>query len=160
MVSDWVLVDWFLFSIPSHNWHTKLKTLISFSLWDNEGNIQKFIFLVTAKSSNLPSFLALTSERKVQLTLAWARFVGLIEPQILMGLGTLPHVSLTLYCPKTCYWCPLSTYTLEPPGKIITEIHHSLTPTPSPKFTQNIELHQRRISLDRTERCARVFVLK
>ena len=53
----------------------------------------------------IASFLTLTPERKVQSTCAWSHFVGLIEPQILMGLGTLPHASLILYCPKTSkFW--------------------------------------------------------
>ena len=63
--------------------------------------MQNFMVLVTAKNTNLPSFLALTPERKVQLTCAWSHFVGLIELQILICLGTLKHVSMIRYCPKT-----------------------------------------------------------
>ena len=88
-------------SIPSQKMSTTMKTFISFSLWDNEGNMQNFMVLVTAKNTNLPSFLALTPERKVQLTCAWPHFVGLIELQILICLGTLKHVSMLRYWPKT-----------------------------------------------------------
>ena len=63
--------------------------------------MENFYVLVTAKSSSLPSFLTLTPERKVQSTCVWSHFVGLIEPQLLIGLGTLPHVCMILYCPNT-----------------------------------------------------------
>ena len=56
--------------------------------------MQNFMVLVTAKNKNLPSFFALTPERKVQLTFAWSHFVGLIEQQILICLETLKHVSM------------------------------------------------------------------
>ena len=63
--------------------------------------MENCIVLVSAKNPNLPSFLDLTPERKVQLTYVWSHFLGLIEPQFLIYLGTIPHVSMILYCPKT-----------------------------------------------------------
>ena len=44
-----------------------------------EGNIPVGQKNVTPKTPNLPSFLALTPERKDRLTLFWSRFVDLIE---------------------------------------------------------------------------------
>ena len=70
--------------------------------------MQNFIVLVTAKSPNLPSLWALNPERRVQLTCAWSHFVGLMKPQLLIFLGTLPHVSMILYCLKTSQFLMVS----------------------------------------------------
>ena len=48
--------------------------------------------LVTTKSSNLPSFWALTPERKVQLICAWSYIVGLTAPHLLKPIGKLSNL--------------------------------------------------------------------
>ena len=63
--------------------------------------MENFYVLVTAKSSNLPSFLTLTPERKVQSTCAWSHFVGLIEPNLLKPFGKVSTVITILYNLKT-----------------------------------------------------------
>ena len=52
-----------------------------FSFGVIEGNLSLLQINVTPKTPNLPSFWALSRERKVQLTCSWSHFVGLIETQ-------------------------------------------------------------------------------
>ena len=86
-----------------HNWCTPLKTPIHFSLPEILRVICSYVrVLLTTKSSNLPSFWALTSECKVQSTCAWSHIVGLKEPHLLKPFGKLSNLLITiLYNLKT-----------------------------------------------------------
>ena len=64
--------------------------------------MENFIVLITAKTPNEASFLALTPEHKVQLICAWSHFVGLIDSWLFIYLETptYKHDFISFKTPK------------------------------------------------------------